>query len=299
MCYSGCSRPAYCGAYPLINDRPPGSSSRLIVLSKTALANTAACERRGAWQVVHAVPPDEQAEAMQSGRPNIGLLVHDLLGEILLAQDPSANAESALDGLSPDEAETVRPMIMNHLSIDQEHHGRMAYQRKELQLGVTYVVEGSNPESADADVQVVVVLIARVDATGREADGTPAVVEHKTTDTVVPFERDLYAVAAWRRLAMTVAPDEVAIHHHYLQRLEGPRCERRVYDAAAIAEASDRVRSAVTRVAAWNPVDALSAPPLDEIASICRYCPFRSRCSQLVARQVSRPTSEASHPAHM
>ncbi len=74
--------------------------------------------------------------------------------------------------------------------------GPISYRRRSLQKGVTFVVEsGATPGAPEESEQVAGVMVSEVDAAGQHADGTPALIEHKTGDQALPHECDLYAGA--------------------------------------------------------------------------------------------------------
>ena len=124
--------------------------------------------------------------------------------------------------------------------------------------------------------EVAIVLIARVDGAGREADGTPVIVEHRTGEsaTETSYETDLYALST----AWAVQDDRAAVHVHRLGLQDGPVCERTSYDEEALTEAADRLRSAAGRITAWHPTNAI-APPYT-VGGWCTWCPVKERCER-------------------
>ncbi|MGH8874059.1 MAG: hypothetical protein ACRDVM_02230, partial [Acidimicrobiia bacterium] len=149
--------------------------------------------------------------------------------------------------------------------------------RTEYELGSTLVVPGVVVDGRDrvGSGEVAVVLIARADAVGREEDGTPAVIEHRTgpASRSLPFEQDLYAVGA----ALATRRPRVAVHTHHLERPDGPICDRTVYEEGDLDRAVERLRGAAQTIAAWHPYDALS--PGYRVGGWCQGCPFERRCT--------------------
>ena len=279
VCFRGCRRAPYCGAYPVLEQRPPATRARAVIASKSAIALVADCERRAAWSIVHGIPAEPRSELDRGGFDR-GLAVHELLSQIVLAEDAAAEAQRALNALPDFQAREIQPFIDNHLSIADEHEDDLEYRRAELHIGVTVSAEGRTQGGDNKVEPVTVVMIARVDAAGREADGTPAIVEHKTSERSVPYEADLYAASGWYGLKRFEELEAIAVHHHYLGRLSSPRCDRKLYRRADVDEAVQRLRAVASRIAAWDPADALKADPLVEVASACHFCDFKSRCSR-------------------
>jgi hypothetical protein len=244
------------------------------------LATAARCERRAAWRYLYRIPDDLDHES--GGRPTVGLHVHDIVAAVLLEDDPQAIVEEQLGAIPPDEVADVRFCVDNHLAMDTEHKGPISYRRRNLQIGVTFVVEsGATPGAPEEPQQVAVVMICEVDGAGRHADGTPALIEHKTGDQALPHERDLYAVAGWRQLAAAGHPsDTVAVHHHFLRRQQGPRCDTAPFDAADITDATARLQALAEQVAAWDTLDATQPRPKGRFDAYCINCPFQQRCGR-------------------
>jgi len=137
----------------------------------------------------------------------------------------------------------------------------------ELEFGVTIPIE---------DQDTAVVAIGTIDAAGREADGTAAVVEHRTgARAEIPhLEQELYAVAAaWRTQA-----DRVAVHHHFLRADGDEACTRRVFDADDLQQALAYLRDAADTIAGWSPVASLE--PEHTVGEWCGTCPYESLCKE-------------------
>ena len=145
-------------------------------------------------------------------------------------------------------------------------------------MGITILVAGIDIDRYDtvSEAEVAGVMIARVDGAGRETDGTPAVVEHRTGESAseTSYESDLYALAT----AWAVKDSKAAVHVHRLGLQDGPICERTYYDEEGLTEASERLRAAAGRIAAWHPVDATQ--PDFTVGNWCTWCPVRQRCER-------------------
>lgn len=273
-CY-GCGRPAFCGAYPSVDVVPPSSFARLLVVSKSGLARAANCDRRGAWSLVHNLPAEEPTDVQAR---SFGLLAHEVLEELVQSENPEDVLQHYLDQVPGFLKTDLETCIRNHLSIDREHsRGPIAIKGKGVQTGITFNVDSSS--STNNSLETVIVLIAEIDATGTEGDGTPAIVEHKTGEWVPEYERDLYAVAGWqlvRRLG--ISTDQIAVHHHHLMRESSPRCVRVPYEASEITEAVSNLRETVERIASWDPLDATQPEPKTQADHECDNCEYRRRC---------------------
>jgi len=119
--------------------------------------------------------------------------------------------------------------------------------------------------------------MARADATGRESDGTPAVVEHRTgpgASDIDQTEMDAYALG----VALMTGRREVAVHLHLLGLAEGPRCVRERYTEQDLAEAIERLEYPARVVANWHPIDSLDPPY--RVGPWCSGCGFRLRCER-------------------
>src|SRR5690606_23552429 len=100
--------------------------------------------------------------------------------------------------------------------------------RTEYQFGATFVVEGAVLDRKGECVPgpVAVTFMAATDVNGWESERVAAVVEHRTgnASSALPYESDLYAVAAWHALAALGREVEgVAVHFHHL-RADPARC---------------------------------------------------------------------------
>jgi hypothetical protein len=117
-------------------------------------------------------------------------------------------------------------------------------------------------------------LAVALDAAGREADGTPAIVEHRTGGHVTEpvFETDLYAVAG----ALPVRSHRIAVHSHRLGLQDGPECERVVYEAEDLQAAVERLAVPAEMIGGWHPDNALD--PSYTVGAWCDWCGFKRRC---------------------
>ncbi|NNL48285.1 MAG: hypothetical protein HKO76_07955, partial [Acidimicrobiia bacterium] len=273
-CTTGCRRPAFCGAFPTVGERRPGSNARLIMASKSNLANVTRCERRAAWALVHGIP--RQRDDDSANRTSLGTTAHQILASLVLSSDPQVELQQHLEGVLPEDQATVRMFLEHHLGIDEEHDGPIAYKQSEFLIGVTLVVPGYYPGRSEDQGDVAVVLYGLADAVGYEADSTPAIVDHKTTDYEPTYEQDLYAVA----LAAAFGPntDRVAVHHHYLGRPESPRCVRSEFGTVELEAATARLRQVAGTIAGWDPLAPSEVAPKQTADSDCMFCPFRDRC---------------------
>jgi len=125
-------------------------------------------------------------------------------------------------------------------------------------------------------VAVAVTVIARTDAVGRELDGTPAVIEHRTgkaSDRIDERETAMYALSTARLLGV----DTVAVHQHSLGAPGDPQCIRVLYDAEGLAEAERVVAAVLAPVPRWDPVDATE--PAYSVGDWCTTCAYLERCA--------------------
>lgn len=261
-----CDRTATCGAYrdPWDRGRPP-ASTRTVKLARSTLSWLGTCERRVAWKSLFQLPtPDDD------GEPGPGLLVgstfHTALASALLDEDPDGVVETHARALPGSEQADLLHLWDRHLGTVAEEPFPVAVSTTEYPIGLTIPV----PEHETA-----VVVIGTVDAAGREADGTPAVIEHRTgRRTEIPdLEAELYAVATWQ----TTGSARVAVHHHHLRSDDEP-CRRQVFGETDLHEALESIRAAATTIAGWDPDDALAVPY--SVGAWCAGCPFEPRCRE-------------------
>jgi len=274
-CYT-CSRPARCGQYPTVGGHRVSSNTRTIRMSKTWATALRYCQRRVAWKQVYGIPEDGGAED-DDWRRDRGIAFHDLLATALAAADPPAAFEVALSGVPDSEVQNMLWLWERYLELEATHEHPVAVRDTEYQVGATVAVGGLKVDrgTVRTDQPVAVVFMARADATGRELDGTPAVVEVKTgpgAAEVNQLEMDIYATG----VALLTGKTEVAIHLHQLGLPDGPRCIREVYNEPQLREAVERLEGPAVTVANWHPEDA-TQPPFN-VGVWCGGCVFKQRC---------------------
>jgi len=277
----GCDSAARCGHYPIT---AAGGrvyvSTRSITVSKTHLGHLDVCHRRVAWDRVHQLPTDIDGDVELRDGLAAGLRFHELAAAAILADDAPEVVDAASGEISPSEAAELRRMWDNHLRL-WETDGRPRARRVEHPAGVTLLVPGVHVDSRgrESTQPVAVTFIGVLDVTGREPDGTPMVVEHRTgrSGEHAPLEAELYAVAAWTSIEASTGrpPDAVAVHLHHLGP-EPPECHRQVFDRPRIESALEELRVAASTIAAWHPHDSLS--PSWTAGPWCAGCRHRPLC---------------------
>ncbi len=274
-CFS-CTRLPYCGAFPNVGgDRRPATTARLLVLTKTALAS--ACDRRIAWSRLFRLPADAGAGRDDDGSPaagGVGAALHARLAAMVrgAALGASTSVDEEPDIESTDQRR-VEALVARELAIrDGEHDAKVDLESAEEQAGVYINVVNGRGE------RVVVAMLARLDARGREPDG-PCVVEYKTGSGNSDIERDLYSVILWHRFRAPLDP-VVVVHHHWLGREDLPRCERVVFHAPEVEVAAQRLATIAARAADWDPANALDPAPLSRAGAECVSCEFARRCGR-------------------
>jgi hypothetical protein len=193
------------------------------------------------------------------------------------ADDPMSALPGLLEAIGPLERNAVERILRNHLAIaaDDTTHHPIAYNHiPERTAGVVFGMKDAQ------DRPTAVAVLTRLDATGREPDQTPAVIEHKTGAGQVPYELDLCAVAGWHLAARRDQVERVAVHHHWLGGPGPSGCQRTVFDRAAIEASTHRLLDLAQTVADWDPANALSPAPQSMRDSFCYQCPFEIRCSR-------------------
>jgi hypothetical protein len=275
-CYS-CPRAARCGQYPVVGGGKTTSRTRTVVVSKTWLEKLNVCERQVAWKRLYGIPDDTGEEEDTTARSR-GSAFHELIAAALLAEDPAAVFADAMKSAEASEQQQLRWLFDRHQRLTAVDPYPPDYKRTEYEMGITLLVPGIEMDTRDniREAEVAVVMIARVDGAGRETDGTPVVVEHRTGEsaTETSFETDLYALST----AWAVTDNRAAVHVHRLGLQDGPVCERTFYDEEALTEAADRLRAAAERLAAWHPANA-TIPPFT-VGGWCTWCPIRERCER-------------------
>lgn len=275
-CYQ-CSRIARCGQFPPPSGYRVGANERTIRLSKTDMLRLGECHRRSAWKALHTIPKEDADDGNDASA--VGLLFHDFIATALMADDPAAEFQKRVGEVSSEDAAKLRWLYERHEQIEAQHVG-VTPGRVEYEIGVTVPLRGpvanSNGVVTD-DRPVSVVVIARADAVGREADNTPAVIEHRTgknSDRIDERETALYAVSAARLLKVGT----IAVHQHALGASGDPKCERIVYDAEGLAEAEALLERTLKTVVGWHPLDATQ--PAFTVGEWCAVCPYEARCKR-------------------
>ncbi len=291
-CHS-CPRPARCGQYPVVGDRPVTSRTRTLLVSKTRLAAFARCARSAAWPAVYGIPRDDGDEDdYDSSHLVVGNEFHRSVAAALLSDDPGAVYEAAAGAVAPSEVDDLRWLFDQHEALWLSEEPSVTVSRTEYQFGVTFVVEGIGLDRGGRVVEagVAVSMVATTDVNGWEQDGVAAVVEHRTgtSSSDFPHEADLYAVSAWEALAaLGRAVHGVAVHFHHL-RADPASCDRRLFTADQIELARQRLADVARRLARLHPLDAMD--PSHAVGPWCERCDWLGRC--LAFRQSDdRPVS--------
>ncbi len=276
-CYT-CTRPARCGQYPTVSGHRVSSNTRTIRMPKTWLIPLRYCQRRVAWKQVYGIPEDDGTES-PDWRRDQGIAFHDLLAAALAADDPQAAFETALQGVPDSEMQNMLWLWERHLELETVHDRPVTVRSTEYQVGATIEVDGLKVDrgTVRTDQSVAVVFIGRADATGREPDGIPAVIEFKTgpgAAEVNQMESDIYATG----VALLTGRSEIAVHLHQLGLPNGPRCVRKLYNKQELRKAIQRLEGPAVTVANWHPEDA-TQPPFN-VGAWCHGCVFKQRCEE-------------------
>lgn len=271
-----CPRPARCGQYPTPDGARVPASTRTIMLPKTWAVSMPHCERRVAWKQVHQIPRDDWTED-SDWRRDRGIAFHEMAAVALGAENPDEAFAGLLADIPPAEQQNMAWLWDRTNQLEAGHEHPIEIVDTEYQVGTTLVVDGVDMTRGRLAPgrQVAVVFTARADATGRDADGIPAIVELKTGPGAAEFdqcESDIYAVGA----ALVTGTSEVAVHFHQIGLTDGPRCVRVRYAEEELRAAVARLRVLAEDAAAWHPEDASSVDYT--IGPWCQACPFQARC---------------------
>jgi hypothetical protein len=273
----GCARPSTCEQYPAPVGVRPRGRDRALIVTKSRLPTLDQCERRVAWASLYGIPRDDGHDTDRFESRH-GRHFHEAAAAAILADEPDAAFKAAVRTFPESEASDLLGYWDQHQQLTRTEEFPVSARRTEYPLGGTWVVPGPDINSKTGEVRedvVAVVLLGFADVVGREASGLPAVIDHKTgTDTVVPYETELYAVGA----ALLLRTNEVAIHRHQLTLGRSPRCERVQFDADQLRTATDILAERAARIAAWHPSNALD-PSFQVNPSWCSSCEFEERCS--------------------
>jgi len=184
-------------------------------VSKTWLEKLNVCERQVAWKRLYGIP-DDTGDDDQTARSTLGSAFHQLIAAALLNNDPAAVFNDAMKSAEGSEQLQLRWLFDRHQQLTADDPYPVEYKRTEYEMGITLLVPGVDVNRFDklTDAEVAVVLIARVDGAGRETDGTPVIVEHRTGQSAseTSYETDLYALAT----AWAVRDNKAAVHVHRL-----------------------------------------------------------------------------------
>lgn len=277
-CFS-CSSSPRCGQYPPARGGRVFNSTRSITLSKTNLDWIDTCQRRVAWDRVYQIPRHREDEFEASGRLLAGISFHEMAAAAILSDSPESVVTAALGQAPPDAVADLSLLWENHQALwaDEQLEAR----RTEFWVGLTLLSPGIRVDSRGKEVfePVAVTLVGSIDVTGREADGTPMVVEHRTGTSGAhgTYEAELYAAGAALAIARAggARPPAVAVHLHHL-RPDPPVCERQVFDGDRLEAAIDQLGLVASTAVSWHPLDSLS--PSFEVGPWCGSCQHRRRC---------------------
>jgi hypothetical protein len=271
-----CPRPARCGQYPTPDGRRVPASTRTILLPKTWATAMSRCERQVAWKQVHQVPRDDWTDD-SDWRRDRGIAFHELASIALGADDPDEAFSELLADVPPAERQNMAWLWDRTSELERDHEHPVEVVETEYQVGTSIVVQGTDITRGRLVTgrQVAVVFTGRADATGREVDGTPAVIELKTGPGASGYdqiESDIYALGA----ALITGSSAVAVHFHQVGLAGGPRCMRVRYEEEDLQTAAERLHTVAEGAARWHPEDASTVRYAT--GPWCQACPFRARC---------------------
>lgn len=264
---STCKVAEQCPTFPAIEPHAEGitplrkrlPSARRLMISKSRLPEVDYCQRRAAWSAVFFIPADSGHYSLETAPgAAVGNRFHTLMAEALLSPDPASFFC---------EDPEMEALYRQHLALPCV--AGLSLTGVEFPLGFTV-------RRRTGAGSVSVVLYGLADAVGREADGTPAVIDHKTglTPGVHPYEAELYALGALLRIRNASA---VATHIHRLTTAgKPPACDRKVWSRDQITELARRLGDLAETAAGWDDLDATSPPY--RVGEWCGACPFEQRC---------------------
>ncbi len=263
-----CRRLSVCSRFPSLTSAPPPSNTPSVALSKTTLSHLGQCARRVAWKSLFHVPTPTDDDF--GGRAlSMGVGFHAALATALLDDDPDGVMAAHAQGLPASEQAEFLGLWDAHVALTRVEAHPVDTTITELPIGCTAPASGA--EGAQA-----ITFLGIADAAGREADGTPAVIEHRTTmASMLPhLEQELYAVAG----AAAVGANRIAIHHHWLRAPTDEACTRRVFEPDDLVRAAKRLTEAAREIAGWSREDATDAP--FGIGAWCEWCPYQALCAR-------------------
>ena len=230
-----------------------------LMIPKSRLPEMDYCQRRAAWRTVFSIPPDpDHYWAEVSPNLELGNRFHQLMAEALLSDDPDSHFAGDLE---------TESLYRQHLSLPCTSGLRIT--KTEFPLGFTVRVPTARGPTS-------VVVYGLADGAGREEDGTPAVIDHKTgtAPRTSPHEAELYALGALLRFRK--APT-VATHIHQLSTSgKEPVCDRRAWTRDGINDLARQLGRLAETAAHWDYLDATSPPY--QAGEWCATCPFEKRC---------------------
>jgi hypothetical protein len=274
-CYV-CPRPARCGQYPALEPRLVGAESRAVLVSKKWLASLGRCERQTAWARLYGIPTDE-GEEDDGTAAEVGISFHNAAAAALVSEDPDETFAASVSAAPGSEQSQLLQLWENLKTLaGSEPHPVTTIRDTEYGIGCTAHSPGPYIDSRGQehpDKLVAVVMAGFADAVGREADGTPAVVEFRTGGgAALPLEPELYALGAHLLSGKT----PVAVHTHKIGNPEELTCDRLLFDESRLEAARETLTAAAGRIAKWHPTNSLSAPYT--VGEWCTWCEFSNRC---------------------
>lgn len=274
-CYV-CPRPARCGQYPALEPGLAGAESRAVLVSKKWLARLGQCQRQTAWARLYGIPTDE-GEEDDGTAAAIGISFHNAAAAALISDSPDETFAATVSAAPGSEQAQLLQLWENLKTLaETEPHPVTMIRDTEYGIGCTAHAPGPYIDSKGrehADKLVAVVMAGFADAVGREADGTPAVVEFRTGGgAALPLEPELYALGA--HLLSEKTP--VAVHTHRIGNPDELSCDRLLFDTSRLEAARETLEEVATRIARWHPTNSLSAPY--SVGEWCSWCEFSSRC---------------------
>ncbi|MCQ3804449.1 MAG: PD-(D/E)XK nuclease family protein [bacterium] len=230
-----------------------------IMISKSRLPEMALCQRRAAWKTMFSIPVDPDHYSLETSPGlELGNRFHKLMAQALLSSDPASFFSEDLE---------VEALYRQHLALPCV---------ADLSIGKTEFPLGFSVRFGAGQKPVSVVLSGVADGVGREGDGTPAVIDHKTgaSPRVYPYEAELYALGTLLRFREAPA---VATHFHQLSTSgKTPICDRKVWKREEMEETTRQLINLAQTASQWDLLDATS-PPF-EVGEWCGTCPFEQRC---------------------
>lgn len=264
-----CERASLCKQYSPLGPGHPPSGTRSVVLGKGTLARLSECARRVAWKSIFQIADDRSDFDEDSPALAMGSHFHEAIAVALTDDDPDGVMTAQARPLAGSEQAEFLGLWERHKAVATRADHSIKVSRTELPIGCT----APAPTTEDTTA---ITFLGIVDAAGRESDGTPVVIEHRTTmrRDLPHLEQELYAVAG----ALAVKSDRIAVHHHWLRSPLEEACTRRLFEQEDLQRASAALVEAAVEIAGWDREDATSAPFCT--GEWCRYCPYQTLCSR-------------------